>query len=64
MESGEFNIDYEYIGEKQKVSNSQTAKVKYGENHLKLAMQIGLVMKNSYKANSLWKIYFLLKDSE
>lgn len=58
------NIDYEYIGEKLNVSRSQSAKVKYGENHVKLAIQMGLVLKSPYRLTNLGKIYLLMKESE
>ena len=64
MEAKEDNIDYEYIGEKLKVSNSKTAKVKYGENHLKLVIQMGLVLKNPYRVSSLGRSYLFMGNSE
>lgn len=62
--AGNDNIDFEYIGDKLKVSHSQSAKVKYGENHLKLVIQMGLVLKNPYRVSNLGKIYLLMKDTE
>ena len=57
-------IDFKYIGDKLNISHSQNAKVKYGENHLKLAIQMGLVIKNPYRVTNLGKIYLMMKESE
>lgn len=63
-EADDDNIDYEYIGQKLNVSHSQSAKVKYGENHLKLAIQMGLIEKNPYRVTNIGEIYLLMKKSE
>lgn len=62
--AGDNLIDYEYVGNEIKKSRTYTAKVKYGENHLKLAHQMGLLSKNPFKVTNLGKIYMLLKKEE
>lgn len=64
LDAGNDNIDFEYIGDKLHVSHSQSAKVKYGENHLKLAVQMGLVLRNPYRVTNLGKLYLLMKETE
>lgn len=58
------NIDFAYVGYMINKSSSEAAQRKYGENHLKLAVQMGLVSEKPYKLTPLGEIYIHLKDSE
>lgn len=50
-------IDYQYVGYMINKNASAGAQTKYGENHLKLAIQMGLVSEKPYTVTRLGKEY-------
>jgi hypothetical protein len=58
------DINYQYIGYMLNKNANPSAQTKYGENHLKLAIQMGLVSSKPYQITSFGKRYLLLSDKE
>lgn len=58
------DIDFAYVGYMMNKSSNETAQRKYGENHLKLAIQMGLVSEKPYKVTALGEHYLHLQDYE
>ncbi len=57
-------IDYKYVGYMINKNASEAAQVKYGENHLKLAIQMGLVSDKPYKITELGKCYLNIAEDQ
>lgn len=65
MDSGEKDISFEMLGYYLEGKRSIRAMVKYGENHYKLASQMGLVTSGKHRENTfLGSCYHHIKDEE
>lgn len=65
MDSGEKDISFEMLGYYLEGKRSVRAMVKYGENHYKLATQMGLVTSGKHRENTLLgSCYRQIKDEE
>lgn len=57
------DIDFLYVGYMMNKSANEAAQRKYGENHLKLAIQMGLISEKPYKVTTLGKKYLHLQEA-
>ncbi len=57
-------VDYKYVGYMIKKDSKEGAQTKYGENHLKLAIQMGLISEKPYKVTKLGMLYIKLREDE
>lgn len=57
-------INYQYVGYMINKNASPGAQTKYGENHLKMAIQMGLVSEKPYKVTELGVLYLALSPEE
>lgn len=64
VSDSEDEINYQYIGYMLNKNASDGAQTKYGENHLKMAIQMGLVSEKPYKVSELGKEYLALSEEE
>ena len=55
-------ISRQYIGYMINKNSSEAAQIKYGENHLKLAIMLGLVTENPYGVTKIGKEYMKLSE--
>ena len=53
-------IDFAYVGYMINKSSNEAAQRKYGENHLKLAIQMGLITQKPYRVTELGHYYISL----
>lgn len=64
VSDSEEEINYQYVGYMLNKNASEGAQIKYGENHLKMAIQMGLVTEKPYKVSELGKEYLALPEEE